>query len=84
MKAENLLYEVFESQLASPELSSESFEQFVGRVVETYMTELSGRGYYIPATARESIREELQDEVTEMTRKKTYGFLTLEEFRKAR
>lgn len=85
MSLENLLYQIFEQHLFSTSpIEDEGLEPFALRIVLKYLTTLEERGYVIPLRVRESIEDELTEEVLEMTRKKTYGFLNLSEFRKVK
>lgn len=83
MKTENLLFEIFEQQLVLPgEIENETAEPFAKRVVWHYLETLLEKGFSIPIGLRKEVEDELYDEVLEMTRKKTYGYQTVEDYRK--
>ena len=76
------LYSIFEQYLFNALVEDESTDEFIVRVVSTYLTQLSQTSV-IPQLLRASIEEDLRDEVLEMLRKKTYGHHSLREFSKA-
>ncbi len=84
----NLLYEIFEEHLYSTgtvgDAGEEAMDNFADRVVQSYLESMETQGVRPPFAIREEIEEELKDEVLDMTRKKTYGFLSLEDYRKSR
>jgi hypothetical protein len=83
MKSDNLLFEIFEQQLVLPgETENEAPEPFAKRVVWHYLETLFEKGYSIPHGLRKEVEDELYDEVLEMTRKKTYGYQSVDEYRK--
>ncbi len=62
-------------------VEDESSSDFVERVVQEYIKTLSASGT-VPHAHREALAADLQEEVMEMLRKKTYGHFSLTEFRK--
>ena len=62
-------------------VEDESSSDFVERVVQEYIKTLSASGT-VPHAHRETLAADLQEEVMEMLRKKTYGHFSLTEFRK--
>ncbi|HEX4924675.1 MAG TPA: hypothetical protein VFV50_11335 [Bdellovibrionales bacterium] len=77
-----LLFEVFESHLLdADELGNIASSDFVERVVTSYLERLKKSGAVIREHELESVRDELRDEVLEMTRKKTYGYFSLQHYR---
>lgn len=76
------LYAIFEQHLLNALVEEETTEEFLNRVVHDYLTDLS-ESTVILDEHRPSIEEDLRDEVLEMLRKKTYGYYSLKEFRKA-
>jgi hypothetical protein len=85
MKTSDLLYEIFEQQLftAAP-MENEAIEPFVNKVVHTFIETVVRRGYIVPTNMLPDIEEDLSEEVLEMTRKKTYGYLNISDYRKAK
>ncbi len=75
------LFDVVEEKLKYPDLliGLGTFE-FAVLVVDTYLGQLAKAGQFITGDTRQSIEEELRDEVITMTRKKTYGYYSLEEY----
>ncbi|MFP5519095.1 MAG: DNA-dependent DNA polymerase [Bdellovibrionia bacterium] len=75
------LYTIFFNRLSETHCLHESAAEFIQRVTREYMLQLLEKAL-IPFEFMEEVLEEIEAEVLEMYRKKTYGFLTLEEFRK--
>ena len=76
------LYELFEQRLYSSELETETQEEFIYRVVEDYVSDLI-RMAHIPIHCLSALQEDLEAEVTDMLKVKTYGFYNLAEFKKS-
>lgn len=82
MSAQNdKLYSLFEQHLSGVLDESTSPTDLVEKVVTEYLQTLAYQGYFTPPKLHESLVEELRDEVMGMYRKKTYGFLTLHEYK---
>ena len=75
------LFKIFEQHLFNAMVEDENSADFVGRVVQEYMKTLTALGT-VPHAHRETLSEDLREEVMEMLRKKTYGHFSLAEFRK--
>ncbi len=75
------LFKIFEQHLFNAMVEDETSADFVGRVVQEYIKTLSASGT-VPHAHRETLSEDLREEVMEMLRKKTYGHFSLAEFRK--
>lgn len=77
-----LLFEVFQNQLLdTDELGNIGNSEFVDRVVNAFLERLKKDGAILRAHELDSIRDELRGEVLEMTRKKTYGYFSLQHYR---
>ena len=79
---EDRLYTLFEQQLYSKDCAQETQEEFVYKVVERYVMGLLSNGH-VPIQFLPTMQVDLEEEVQEMFQKKTYGFYSLDEFRKA-
>jgi hypothetical protein len=66
------LFEIFDRHHLEGKWRSHSEEEFIFRIVEEYVMELICVGH-IPLGYLETIREDLEAEVIDMYRKKTYG-----------
>lgn len=75
------LFKIFEHHLFNAMVEDETSSDFVDRVVQEYVKSLSASGT-VPHAHRETLAADLQEEVMEMLRKKTYGHFSLTEFRK--
>jgi hypothetical protein len=78
----DLLFQIFQQHLTNPDCKIVSAKEFIQKVVRTYLIFLSGLGN-IPQGHVEGIVEDLEAEVLEMFRKKTYGYYNLKEYRKS-
>src|SRR5262245_46122397 len=78
-----LLYECFESHLCSFDTESEAQADFIKRVVDTYFVQLREHGFLI-TNGQDELRSDLESDVLNMLRKKTYGFYNVDFYRKAR
>lgn len=74
------LYQLFIKRLHQFEDIEESSQDFVKRLAREFFLKLTGDGH-VPQTHRESILEDIEDEVIEMFRKKTYGHSNLKSYR---
>ena len=75
------LYNLFEQYLYSALVENESNEELVSRVARDYLIELKQLGF-IPHSQLSTLQADLEEEVTEMLRKKTYGSFNVASFRK--
>ncbi|QDK46416.1 DNA-dependent DNA polymerase [Bdellovibrio sp. HCB185ZH] len=80
MKNDALL-KIVETQLQETKYMREKTSDFINRVVQLYTLQLMGQGN-IPLDYMEEVLADVEAEAIEMYRKKTYGFLTLEEYRR--
>lgn len=76
------LYELFEQRLYSSDFEPSTQEEFIFRVVEDYVEDLI-QAAHIPILFLQNLQTDLEEEVLEMLQKKTYGFYSIQEFRKA-
>lgn len=76
------LYELFEQRLYSTDFEPQTQEEFIFRVVEDYVEGLI-QSAHIPIHFLQNLQVDLEEEVCEMLKKKTYGFYSIQEFRKA-
>lgn len=76
------LYELFEQQLYSTDFEPSTQEEFIYRVVESYVEDLI-RSAHIPIQFLHTLQQDLEEEVRDMLKKKTYGYYSIREFRKA-
>lgn len=77
----DMLYKIFSRQLAECHDLTEKSQDFVRKVVHLYTIQLTKLAN-IPLNMMEEVISEIEDEVIEMYRKKTYGYITLEEYRR--
>lgn len=77
----DLLINLMEAQLKEISNIKESSQDFINKVTHLYSIQVLNQGH-IPSAFIEDVMEEVQTEVLEVFRKKTYGFLTLEEYRR--
>ncbi|UYL09781.1 DNA-dependent DNA polymerase [Bdellovibrio sp. SKB1291214] len=80
MKTDTLLTLV-ETQLQETKNMREKTSDFINRVVQLYTLQLMAHGN-IPMDYMEEVLADVEADAIEIYRKKTYGFLTLEEFRR--
>jgi hypothetical protein len=78
----DLLFQIFQQYLHDPSCQIESSREFIQKVVGAYLV-LITRGGNIPEGHLETIIEDLEAEVLEMFRKKTYGYYNLKEYRQS-
>lgn len=77
------LYKIFIRQLEECHNLKEKSPDLIRRVAQLYMVQLT-KTATIPLEHRDSVCEDIEQEVVEMYRKKTYGFLTLEDYRRSK
>lgn len=74
------LYEFFEQRLYSMDFEPETQDEFIYRVVEDYVSDLIEVAH-IPIHFLKGLQTDLEEEVSEMLQKKTYGFQSIRDFR---
>lgn len=77
----DLLLELIETRLQDTKRMREKSHDFIQRVVHLYVLQLMKQGN-IPLSFQEDVLADIEAEAIEIYRKKTYGFLTLEEYRR--
>lgn len=76
-----ILIKIVESQLQNVSNLKEKTPDFIRKVVHLYTVQLTKAGT-IPLVFLDEVLTEIEEEAIEIYRKKTYGFLTLEEYRR--
>lgn len=76
------LFEIFNYCLVDQQDPHEEAFELVRRVTNIYALELMKIGH-IPFAAFDTIMQDIQNDVQDMYRKKTYGYLTLKDYRSA-
>jgi hypothetical protein len=77
------LYKIFEKHLfRTPPEVEVSADDFIKEVIVEYMEYLVQQGHIIPHHVRKELETDLREDVLDMTRKKTYGYMNIQEFRK--
>ncbi|ASD65524.1 DNA-dependent DNA polymerase [Bdellovibrio bacteriovorus] len=76
-----MLLKIVETQLQETQNMREKTPDFIRKVVHLYTLQLMKTGT-IPLEFMEDVLEDIEAETIEIYRKKTYGFLTLEEYRR--
>lgn len=76
----DLLFQIFQQHLHDPDCQIESAKELIQKVVGTYLLILSRAGN-IPGGHLQDVIEDLEAEVLEMYRKKTYGAYNLKDYR---
>jgi hypothetical protein len=79
MTRENLIH-LFLERLEEDHLPTETAAELIHKVTREYMLIVLEKSL-IPLEFFEDVFEEIESEVLELYRKKTYGFLTLPEYR---
>lgn len=82
MKSDRLL-QIFLDMLAQTHDLNETAAQLIRRVAAAYSLELTQSGE-IPLMFVDDVLSDLEAEILEIYRKKTYGFFTLEAYRAAK
>ncbi|WII71279.1 DNA-dependent DNA polymerase [Bdellovibrio sp. 22V] len=77
----DLLIKIVETQLQETTNMREKTPDFIRKVVHIYTLQLMKSGN-IPVDFMEDVLSDIEAETIEIYRKKTYGFLTLEEYRR--
>lgn len=75
------LFKLIDTQLKEATNTRETTNDFVRKIVNIYVLQLLNQGN-IPMEFQEEVMADVEAEVIEIYRKKTYGFLTLEEYRR--
>lgn len=76
-----ILIRIVESQLQETSNLKEKTPDFIRKVVHLYTVQLT-KGGTIPLSFLDEVLTDIEEEAIEIYRKKTYGFLTLEEYRR--
>lgn len=76
-----MLLKIVETQLKETVNMREKTPDFIRKVVHLYTLQLMKTGT-IPLEFMDDVLTDIEAEVVEIYRKKTYGFLTLEEYRR--
>lgn len=77
------LVKLIDEELEHSDLPEDlTLPEFIDRVVEIYTIELLQGGFQIPSSHRELAFREFAEEASEIVKKKMYGHLTLEAYRK--
>jgi hypothetical protein len=74
------LLEIFEKYIQDLSRPHQSHEELIYDVVAAYIFHLMEIGN-IPAQVLDDLEKDIRDEVIEIYRKKTYGYLSLHEYR---
>jgi hypothetical protein len=74
-----ILIKIVESQLQETSNMKEKTPDFIRKVVHLYTVQLTKHGT-IPLGFLDEVMTDIESEAVEIYRKKTYGFLTLEEY----
>lgn len=77
----DILLKIVETQLKQTTNPKEKTSDFINKVVNLYTLQLMRLGN-IPLDFMEDVITDIEAETIEIYRKKTYGFLTLEEYRR--
>ncbi|MGZ3774759.1 MAG: DNA-dependent DNA polymerase [Pseudobdellovibrionaceae bacterium] len=77
----DILLKIVETQLKQTANIKEKTSDFINKVVNLYTLQLMKSGN-IPLNFMEDVLTDVEAETIEIYRKKTYGFLTLEEYRR--
>lgn len=77
----DLLYQVFDQELHVESDQEISVEAFAIQVVERYLQLMAEQGVHVPMRMRALLEDDLLDDVIDMIRKKTYGTVSILEYR---
>ena len=83
LKTSDELYDIFVKHLNKETVETETVQDLIYEVVAEYFSVLFQKGN-VPQHLMDSIELDLREEVMEMYRKKTYGFHSLQDYRKAK
>lgn len=76
------LFTIFEQNLYQSLVEDETTDEFVDRVIYEYIQTLIATKRVPPDNA-DALEEGLREEILEMLRKKTYGYMNLRDYRRA-
>lgn len=76
-----ILIKIVETQLKETSNMREKTPDFIRKVVHLYTLQLTQKGS-IPLDFLDEVLTEIETEAIEIYRKKTYGFMTLEDYRR--
>lgn len=76
------LFVIFEKHLYDFHEEEENSKEFIDNIIKDYLDYLESRKVAVPKPWRETIVEELREQVRDMLVKKTYGCLSIKEFLK--
>ncbi|WP_253696888.1 DUF936 domain-containing protein [Bdellovibrio bacteriovorus] len=77
----DLLLKMIETQLQETKNMREKTPDFINKIVHLYTLQLMKQGN-IPLDFMEDVLADVEAETIEIYRKKTYGYLTLEDYRR--
>lgn len=77
----DILIKIVETQLQETSNMREKTSDFIRKVVHLYTLQLTKSGT-IPLGFLDEVLTEIENEAIEIYRKKTYGFMTLEDYRR--
>lgn len=80
MKKKDHLFDLFLKRLNNYDDIDETHNDFIKNVTNEFFLKIGETGH-IPGDFREGVLEDIEHEVIEMYCKKTYGCMTLKEFR---
>ena len=80
--ANDPLHDLFKNHIALINPDTQSVEDLVYEVVGDYMAHLMKEGH-IPATHMDALETDLKEEVLEIYRKVTYGYMNLKDYKAA-
>ena len=74
------LFDLFTKHLVQTKNMAEKADELIKKVSGVYCVGLMSKGW-VPLNLIDTVIEDVQAELLEIYRKKTYGFITLEEYR---
>lgn len=74
--------DLVDEELLSNQFSSETNQEFIARVCSICLDEIENNKGYAPTGFGDDVIEEIEQEVIEVFRIKTYGFYSLKDYRK--
>lgn len=77
----DLLYQVFHDRLHVESEEEISVESLAIEVIERYLRLLADQGVFVPIRMKARLEDDLLDDVLEMIRKKTYGHVSIRQYR---
>ncbi len=79
----SMIVQIIEEEIKSTQNIAETADQFIDRICNLTMEELIHLKMYTPLGLDIAVKEEIQHEVLEIYRIKTYGYLSLQSYRLA-